>query len=341
MKKLFIVTACCFSASFLQAKVLTVSNNSNSPGQYTALQPAITAAAAGDTIYIHGSASSYGNVSINKRLVLLGTGHKPSKSNPLVSEIGDIQLDSLPSVSGASGTKIIGFKINHLTGYLQTGGTKNVLVSRNYFIPGGVKVTITGTGWVLQNNIISFASVNVKNNANVIIRNNIFNGSSVITSNQPTVMIANNIFFASSTPASFITVSNALIANNIFSGSTPKGANVDNNTFSNNLTYQTPYDTIPFGTNTGSGNFVAQNPLFTNVPLNSFNYSYDFSLQATSPGKNAGTDGTDIGIYGGAMPFTDMTGSPAIPQIKSLLLLNPVIPVGDSLRVVIKAKKQN
>ncbi len=77
-----------------------------------------------------------------------------------------------------------------------------------------------------------------------------------------------------------------------------------------------------------------------NVASNSFSYAYDFSLQATSPGKNAGTDGTDIGIYGGAKPFVDMTGSPAIPQMKSIQILNPVIPAGDSLRVIIKANKQ-
>jgi len=341
MKKisLLLISGCLFFIA--EANVLTVSNNPNSPGQYMNLQTAIDSASAGDSIYVHGSATSYGSVIINKRLTLLGTGHKPNKANILVSVIGNVLFDSVATVSGASGTKIIGFKINRVTGYGGSGGTKNILIQRNYFISGGTKITSTGSGWTIENNIFYPSSININNKANTIIRNNIFSGAYLATSNQSTVLIANNIFFGTPPATAFTTVSNALIANNIFSGSSPKGSNVSSNIFSNNITYQTSYDTIPFGTNTGSGNFVAQNPQFTNAATNDFNYSYDFSLQATSPGKNAGTDGTDIGIYGGATPFLDMTGTPAIPQVKSVMILNPMIPVGDSLQVIIKAKKQN
>ncbi|MBI4930828.1 MAG: hypothetical protein HY841_08710 [Bacteroidetes bacterium] len=341
MKKISTLTVACALAFFSKAGVLTVNNNSNSPGQYTSLQTAIDSASAGDSIYVHGSATSYSNVSIKKQLTLLGTGHNPNKTNNLISEIGIILLDTINGISGASGTKIIGFKLNRVSGFGGSGGTKNIFVSRNYFISGGSKIIITGKGWTIENNIINSSSVTVSNNSNVIIRNNIFNNASIVTSNQPSVLIANNIFFGTSPLTCFTTLSNALIANNIFSGSSPKGANVNTNTFNNNITYQTAYDTIPFGTNSGSGNILAQNPLYTNVASTSFSYSYDFSLQATSPGKNAGTDGTDLGIYGGAMPFVDMTGSPAIPQMKLVSILNPMIPAGDSLHVIIKAKKQN
>lgn len=341
MKKisLLLISSCSFFIS--DANVLTVSNNPNSPGQYMNLQTAVDSALADDSIYVHGSATSYGSVTINKPLSLFGTGHNPNKANILVSTLGNILFDSVAATTGASGTKIIGFKLNRITGYGGSGGTKNILIQRNYFSSGGTKITITGSGWIIQNNIFYPSSINVNNNANSIIRNNIFSGAYLATSNQSTVVVTNNIFFGTSPATAFTTVSNALIANNIFSGSSPKGSNISGNVFSNNITYQTSYDTIPFGTNTGSGNFVAQNPQFTNVISNAFNYSYDFSLLATSPGKNAGTDGTDVGIYGGPVPFIDMTGSPAIPQVKSVLILNPVIPVGDSLQVIIKAKKQN
>jgi len=333
-----ILIALCATFS-VSAKVITVSNAPNSPGQYTSLQTAIDSANAGDTIYVHGSSTSYGNVTIEKRIILLGTGHNPSKTNPLVSEIGNIQLDTISGVSGASGTKIAGFKLNRVSGYAGVGGTKNIIIQRNYFISSGTKISITGAGWAIENNIISSSTVNANNHSTIVFRNNIFNSSYISTSNQSTVLVVNNIFLGSTSALS--TVSNALIANNIFSGSTPNGMNVNANTFSNNITYQTTSDIIPIGTNTGSGNFVAQNPQFMNVPTNSFNYSYDFSLDTISPGINAGTDGTDIGAYGGSMPFVDMTGSPAIPQMKFVTILNPVIPVGDSLNIIIKAKKQN
>lgn len=339
MKKILFISVICSLSLFASAKVITVNNNTNSPGQYSSLQQAIDSASAGDTIYVHGSATSYGNVSVKKRLFFFGTGNKPNKSNVLVSEAGNIQLDTLAGVSGASGTKIIGFKLNSVKGYTGPGGTKNVLVSRNYFISGGTKVNVTGSGWILENNILYPSTIDLNNNSNVIVRNNIFNDSYLTASNQPTVLISNNVFLGNG--SALTSVTNALVANNIFYGATPNGTGVNNNTFSNNISYQTTNDTMPYGTNAGSGNLYGQNPLFTNVPASAFNYGYDFTLSATSPGKNAGTDATDIGIFGGVAPFVDMTGTPAIPQVKTLTILNPVISVGDSLQVIIKAKKQN
>lgn len=341
MKTTSILSIACFVSFCASAGVITVNNNTSAPGQYSSLQMAIDSASAGDSIYVHGSATSYGNVTVKKRLTFFGTGHKPNKSNMLVSEVGNFQFDTLAGVSGASGTKISGFKLSAVLGYSGTGGTKSVWVSRNYFTSGSSKISVKGQGWVIENNIFQPAYVNVGNHANTIVRNNIFNDSYVFTSNQPTVVIANNIFTGNSGSSALVSVSNALIANNIFNGSNPNGSGVDNNTFSNNLTYQTANNTIPAGTNSGSGNFVGQDPLFTNVPASNFNYSYDYSLTAGSPGKNAGTDGSDLGIYGGVMPMVDVTGSPAIPQIKTITILNPLISVGDSLQVIIKGNKQN
>lgn len=336
-----LIISCSFSL-LASATVLTVNNSSTSPGQYTSLQTAINAASAGDTLYVHGSSTSYGNVNVKKQLTFIGTGHNPNKTNPLVAQIGNMQLDTLANTSGASGTRIIGFSIAAVFGYnMNNGGSKNILIRRNYFTAGSTKITVTGKNWIIENNIIEHDLININNNTNTIIRNNIFDNSSIQLSNQPTVLISNNVFLGGIPFTALNLVSNALVVNNIFSGTAPEGTNADNNVFNNNITYKTIDDTIPSGTNTGNGNFIAMDPLFTNVPANTFSYSYDFSLSATSPGKNAGTDATDVGIFGGVTPFVDMTGAPAIPQMKSISILNPVIPAGDSLRVVIKANKQN
>ena len=340
MKKILTIFSLFVLSLSASAKVITVNNNPNSPGQYSNLQMAIDSASAGDSIYVQGSSTSYGSVSVKKPLYFFGTGNKPNKANNLVSEIGNIQLDTVVNVSGASGTKITGFRLTAVIGYSGNGGTQNVQIQRNYFISGTTKIFISGSGWIIENNIFESSLVKVNNKSNIIIRNNILKSCSIQTSNQSTVVISNNIFLGSSFTA-FSNISNALIANNIFSGSTPNGTGVNNNTMSNNITYQTSSDIIPSGTNTGSGNLVAQNPMFVNVPANNFNYSYNFALDSISPGKNAGTDGTDIGIYGGVMPFVDLTGAPSIPQVKSVSIQNPVITVGDSLQVILKANKQN
>ena len=53
MKKLILLCVAAGSLFTAKAAVITVSNNPNSPGQYTSLQTAIDAAASGDTLYVH------------------------------------------------------------------------------------------------------------------------------------------------------------------------------------------------------------------------------------------------------------------------------------------------
>ena len=76
----------------------------------------------------------------------------------------------------------------------------------------------------------------------------------------------------------------------------------------------------------------------------------NFNLTATSIGKNYGTDGTDVGIYGGSTPFVEgaTTDSrfryfpkPAIPQMLDMTLNNPNIPANGTLSVNFSASKQD
>jgi len=107
MKNLLYVLLCFAAILPATSAVITVDNSANSAGQYTGLQAAINAANAGDSIYISGSITSYGTVTLNKRLILFGTGYNPAKQSPLVSTTGTITLDTVTSVSGASGSRIM------------------------------------------------------------------------------------------------------------------------------------------------------------------------------------------------------------------------------------------
>ena len=103
-------------------------------------------------------------------------------------------------------------------------------------------------------------------------------------------------------------------------------------------------NTIPGTGNLGSGNLINTNPLFVNYPLAggaAYNYTFDLHLQTGSPGKNFGTDGTDIGIYGGWMPY-EVGANPYFPQMMELTLPSgSSVPAGGTLNVHFKAKKQN
>ena len=94
------------------ASVLTVSNDAKAPAQYTIIDDAVTAASVGDTILVYGSASSYGNVNIDRKVVLMGAGYN-NPYNPN-STIGTIYLNDGSGALVASNTKISGFVIGSI-----------------------------------------------------------------------------------------------------------------------------------------------------------------------------------------------------------------------------------
>jgi hypothetical protein len=63
----------------------------------------------------------------------------------------------------------------------------------------------------------------------------------------------------------------------------------------------------------------------------------NFSLVASSPGINAGTDGGTVGIQGGAYPFgaNSVYGSLSgvVPFVSTFIINNPVIPQGGTLEI--------
>ncbi len=114
-----------------------------------------------------------------------------------------------------------------------------------------------------------------------------------------------------------------------------------NNNFVNNLSWRSalnPY-TLPPEANNGSGNISNQDPQFeTANATSSFTYTDDYHLKSTSPGKNAATDGTDIGLYGGNTPFV-WGGLFSIPKITQTIITNPVVNQSTPINVNVKAKK--
>lgn len=73
--KIIVLTICIFLAISIQARVLRV-NNVDSSAPYSKVQDAVDAAAEGDTIMLDGSPYSYGSITLNKRLVLVGNGYE-------------------------------------------------------------------------------------------------------------------------------------------------------------------------------------------------------------------------------------------------------------------------
>jgi hypothetical protein len=337
---LLLVLSGLVSASF--ATVTTVDNNPNSVAQHVQLQGAIDSSSVGDSIYVIGSPNTYGNISITKKLVLIGAGYAvngtPYNYN---SSVENITIDSLNGGSQVSGLSLEGLWI---TGSINSGSNgsfvKPYLTFKRCRIDGSISVL--GNGWLFNGNIINSA-LTINNYSNLIISNNVIFGY-ISNSSSGNILITNNDFIGSSY-GGLVTVTNALITNNIFLQIGAFYSNVQNNTFNKNIAYHsTNVITLPPANNTGSGNLSNTNPELTNVPTSISSYyetTYDYHLQPGSPALSAGTDGKDLGIYGGNNPIANITGVTNLPQIVIFNIGNSVLPKNGTLNVNVKAREQN
>ncbi len=346
---LFLVVISC---SVSQATVRTVNNYITNSAQFSTVQPAITASATNDTIYLHGSPVSYGDFTITKRLVIIGAGYYLSNTiNNYTTLVGNITIDTVSVNQALSGLTLQGLTINGQISNAGTDRANNVLIDRCKVS----NITITGSNWIIKNSFGSPSFGISSISSNVLISNNIFqtltisNGSSLI-SYATGVKVSNNelgLFYMN--PCFYI-----LCVNNIVKNYTSSGATyVANNTFSRNITFTDggPSINFPPTNNTGSGNFNNINPLYINYscPWPNAHYSgdllsYDFNYQTGSVAINGGTDSTNIGISGG--PYPTLTtkifdGRTKIPLVTDVNIENAYVKPGQSIQIHFKARKNN
>jgi hypothetical protein len=352
MKKLmFCLSLVVASYSVSLATVRTLCNMPYSPGQFTTFLAAHDASSSGDTIYVHGSSFSYGDISIHTPLVIIGTGHNPAKQMALVSEFGRITIQS-------NAVQLIGLKFRSLNsqgGYLN-GVVKKCIVG-NPLESNATIFLYFGSNWLIEGNIIENYNAPALDFTNTsadgtIIRNNVFSGPvypmlyNLFNQTGENTYFLNNIVLGNSTlgTTSISNVINLHIRNNIFYGSSPSDFSLVTCTMNNNISFQCQDNSF---LSPGNNNLVDVDPMFVNYtqvgnpsPGSYFNYTYDFQLASGSPGKNNGTDGTDRGVYGGVGSLFTMTGEPPIAEITTFTITSPtVIPPGGNLTISVGSKR--
>jgi len=349
------------------ATIRTVSNDINKPAQYSDIPAAITAAVIGDTIYINGTQYTYSDITITKKLVLIGAGFNVANQFNLNTAVNNIYLFKDAGTNDGSGTVICGFKVGNI--YLANGSLSinNIKLFRNQI----GQINLQMINWAIYNNILTgaypYGSINGNNNSsNVVIQNNIFAyGQNCINNfNQPSVVIDHNLFInlngnSGGGVGALTTLTFSIITNNVFTSSsgTIVMGSITQSTFNNNISVSSnissavPTNSFLSNNNTGGGNQVGVNPLFINVTdLNNYTSTFNYRLQTGSPGHNAATDGSDIGIYGGPYPFPsggaigsgyDTSPLPPIPQINSVNIQNASVLPGTQLQVNVSATVNN
>lgn len=312
--KLFFFCLFMMSAFMCYAQDIAVQSPSNTTTIYNDLNKAIINAPAGSTVYLpSGIMPISDTVKIQKKLIIIGIGHQPDTEGGNTTIGGNIQF-----YAGADGSCLMGCYVtgnvnlanadgnfdNFLMRYcninsLQVGNDKcfGIIINQNYIrnnsnggssplqFTNNVIHTISGvTGGLISNNII-------RHNPGWVRPNGDWRYYSFPLLYVNSTLITNNVLIES---YSIHNGSNCIISNNMISSDRPLQDSWIPSAWGDNTVIVTDW-----------------NEIFAKYDLG-VNPLCDYHLKGPF-GKNAGTDGTDIGIYGGT-GFSD-TGLPPYPQI--------------------------
>lgn len=357
MKKNLLLIAMALISVLSRAAVINVSNSPtapvNVPHTYNDLQVAINAAADGDSLYVHGTNISYGNITItNRTLTFIGAGYGSNLQSNFQqrSRLGNVEF---LNYSGSRNIVFVGLLIE---GELYTTGT-NAPVSNLIIERCAVnKMTCQSNNLIIRQSLFEYSDYTIVPFAptvfgNAIIQNSVFVGAIGAGLNLGSSLWENNIFkMAYPYYNAYGDISGingtGIFKNNIFNNEFT--ISVSNCTFNNNLFVSV--SSLGNG-NSGTGNVFSTGAGFVNNynPVNTIgkqNYcsAVDYHLSVGSAALTAGPTGNEIGIYGGtnALPASAvLNGVPAMPRITEMNLQNISVAPNGSLNVQLKAVKEN
>jgi hypothetical protein len=330
---------CVTLCSSLMATTFTVSNNPNSPGQYTTITAALAAAAAtGDIILVQGSATAYDDINITKSVKIYGAGVIPNTPSLLYSFIPNMTINaSNITISGIRGSSVtvnssaIGTRIEYNAFNVAniSESSSNTTVINNRIaalrLGGGANNIL-----ILNNVLGSMVGTNVSH-TNVIVKNNIFRNGTETTLGLN--YDYNNYYGGATSPFLNLTNAGLLISDNVFYKASL--GNITLSSFSKNV-----FTTIPNVTgNTDNANTFGASAVHTN--FDGFQaLPTDYNLSATGLAYSS-SDNTQVGVNGGGFTFA-MRGEAPIPYLRSPFnVAEVVVTSGGTLNVTVNATNGN
>lgn len=315
-----------FSFPRLSAQYIAVVSPAGQTTMCTTFSAAIREAEQGSFIYLPGNRAGLNipeGEKIDKQVHIVGVGYRDD-NNP--SEGRTLLRGNLHFVTGADGSSVTGVSLegNILIGDTGLGRigsvVNNLFIHRNLFNSiirnyDSNKDSLACSGLVIAENVI-YGYINLWC-PNVDILNNIilsYNTFEKIKGGN----ILNNIFPKESTV--FYYCSQLNVSNNIF----PKGYSQPYSSFSNFN------NNIICEEREGKDNYwnITKDKIFKKWEGNSDYHTTDnYRLKDNSVGKNGGTDGTDVGLYGGRFPWKD-GALPYNPHVNSAVISGMAAPDG-------------
>jgi hypothetical protein len=325
MKSFMLLLVAMLLITFSYAKIWRVNNVPGVSADFTSAQLAHDNAQvqAGDTLHLEPSTTSYGNLTLTKRLTLISIGDFFA-ANPTVQyatvpgRLGVVTINN----ANANGSVLH----CNISSSLSLTGVSNIRIERcriesNLSLSNSSSITIL-------NNFLYLVSI-VNNSTSVIVSNNIIEYY-IDMANTTSAVITNNVIKA---------VNTGLITSNIYNSTFQN--NIINKTLTivfaasivqNNLTSNT---TLPAGN--GNQNSVAMTNVFVN-PIGTDDASFRLQTASANPAAGAGVGGIDCGAYGGSTAFKPglQAAIPAIYKINA-----PVTPSGSTMNVTFSTRSNN
>lgn len=294
------------------------------------------AASSGDTIYLSGHTFTP-PASFDKQLMIFGAGHYVDSTLATGKTFinGNVTLNENADLFYLEGVEITGnFTIsnNHSVNNViikrcKINGTFNALGDLS-----NPTSNLSLIGNVLMNRL------NLENIQNSLLSNNIISNTFQGSNGN---MISNNIImgfiWGSSMDYLFFGSNNTLTNNIILWEGYNANVNGSGNIFNNNLYVEPTPDYGATATSIGNYTGILQTAIFVNQTGNTFDYAHDYHLQA--PTTYLGTDGTEVGIYGGTFPYKEG----AVPHNPHIQLKNiaPTTNANGDLQIQIQVGAQN
>ena len=335
------------------ATIWRVNNNSGVVANFTTLQAAHNGAAAGDTLHIEASATSYGALTCTKRLIIIGTGYFLGENPNTQAITVSSKVDAITFNMGSAGSILLGLD---LEGSSVNVYSPDIVIRRCKFNnPSGTNIEWT----------IGQVNVYYNSNNSGIAANNIViseNYGLTITVNYPSsgILITNN-YILRPVHETDGTISNcllihangiALVQNNIFRRGriTANNSNLTNNIMyagsivgTGNLISNNLANGTQFGNTSGNQQNVVMSNVFVG-PGPGISTDGQWVLKVGSPSIEAGYGSTpgnpiDAGIISGQTPYA-LAGLPPIPAVY-FFQNQPVGSNTDPIDVQIKVKSHN
>lgn len=365
MKKIAILVFILLPGAIF-AKIWTVDNMPGSGADSTSLQGLIDKkASAGDTIILMPSNIGYGSLYLTKKLFIYSRGHS---NNNLDKDRAAVVATATFTTAGSGGSFTTSAG-STLKGVRLTGGfaisVNNIHIQNCYTsyacnINNGSNNIIEGCVFE-QLPYYGFTFYNSSNN-NILAHNffvkHVTSGSwsgasyTFIDEGNSSNLIINNLFVEAASGTATVSQGGFVFLKNSY-------AKVYNNIFWSNITGRSKFDTLNLGSafknnltysdKNKPANLPGTNNINDTMPqfeggynssiLPVYRTNNDFRLKSTSPGKNKGTDTTDIGLYGGSYNFSIVGNVPGVAIFDDFEVLNPIIKKGGTLRVRINARK--